>query len=61
MAHVQQKMTNQDTVRVASTPEKAGLGPRTSGHEQKGIKAGRLKGQLFACECFVVTSWQKSI
>ncbi|WWD22681.1 hypothetical protein CI109_107174 [Kwoniella shandongensis] len=48
MAHVQQKMTNQDTVRVASTPEKAGLGPRTSGHEQKGIKAGRLKGQLFA-------------
>ncbi|WVQ94169.1 hypothetical protein IAU59_001247 [Kwoniella sp. CBS 9459] len=48
MAHVHKRLTKQDTIRVAGTPEKAGLGPRTSAHEQKGIKAGRLKGQLFA-------------
>ncbi|WWC57606.1 uncharacterized protein I303_100138 [Kwoniella dejecticola CBS 10117] len=48
MANVQHRLTKQDTMNVASTPEKAGLGPRTSGKEQKGIKAGRLKGQLFA-------------
>ncbi|KAK4684084.1 anoctamin-10, partial [Tremellales sp. Uapishka_1] len=35
-------------VNIASSPEKAGLGPRTSGERQRGIKAGRLKGQLFA-------------
>nr|XP_019014019.1 uncharacterized protein I206_00096 [Kwoniella pini CBS 10737]OCF52800.1 hypothetical protein I206_00096 [Kwoniella pini CBS 10737] len=48
MANVQHRLTKQDTINIASTPEKAGLGPRTSGKEQKGIKAGRLKGQLFA-------------
>ncbi|WWC90176.1 uncharacterized protein L201_005109 [Kwoniella dendrophila CBS 6074] len=48
MARVQNRLTKQDTINVAGTPEKAGLGPRTSGKEQKGIKAGRLKGQLFA-------------
>ena len=35
-------------VELASTPEKAGLGPRTSGPQQHEIKAGRLKNQLFA-------------
>ncbi|WRT63222.1 uncharacterized protein IL334_000125 [Kwoniella shivajii] len=48
MAHVQHRLTKQSTISVADTPEKAGLGPRTSGKEQKSIKAGRLKGQLFA-------------
>ncbi|KAK8844765.1 hypothetical protein IAR55_006615 [Kwoniella newhampshirensis] len=48
MAHVQQRMTKQDTVQVVGSPEKAGLGPMTSGQKQKSIKAGRLKGQLFA-------------
>ncbi|WWD06320.1 hypothetical protein V865_004410 [Kwoniella europaea PYCC6329] len=48
MARVQHKLTKQETISVSDTPEKAGLGPRTSGKEQKGIKAGRLKGQLFA-------------
>jgi anoctamin-10 len=37
-------------VQVASSPEKAGLGPQTDGSKQHSIKAGRLKGQLFACE-----------
>ncbi|WVW81287.1 hypothetical protein I302_103278 [Kwoniella bestiolae CBS 10118] len=48
MARVQHRLTKQETVSVSDTPEKAGLGPRTSGKQQKGIKAGRLKGQLFA-------------
>ncbi|WWC97550.1 hypothetical protein V866_004434 [Kwoniella sp. B9012] len=48
MARVQHKLTKQETISVSDTPEIAGLGPRTSGKEQKGIKAGRLKGQLFA-------------
>ena len=54
MAHVQQRLTRSgyegDNVQFAKTPEKAGLGPRMSGEKQKSIKAGRLKGQLFACE-----------
>jgi len=54
MAHVQRRLTRSgyegDNVKFAKTPEKAGLGPKTSGEKQKSIKAGRLKGQLFACE-----------
>lgn len=54
MAHVQKRLTKSgvegENIQFAKTPEKAGLGPRTSGHEQKSIKAGRLKGQLFACK-----------
>ncbi len=38
------------SVQVSGSAEKAGLGPKTSGEKQRGIKAGRLKGQLFACE-----------
>jgi hypothetical protein len=33
---------------VADSAEKTGLGPRTSGAKQHAVKAGRLKGQLFA-------------
>lgn len=45
MARVHRRLAGK--VEVASSAEKAGLGPRTGG--QRGIKAGRLKGQLFAC------------
>ncbi|EIW72964.1 hypothetical protein TREMEDRAFT_26589 [Tremella mesenterica DSM 1558] len=47
MNYVQGRMTHTSTP-VASTPEQAGLGPRTSGEKQHAIKADRLKGQLFA-------------
>ncbi|WVR03117.1 hypothetical protein IAU60_000107 [Kwoniella sp. DSM 27419] len=47
MARVHQDLTHSE-VRVSESPEKAGLGPRTSASKQKSIKAGRLKGQLFA-------------
>ena len=33
---------------IAESAEKAGLGPRTGGAKQHAVKAGRLKGQLFA-------------
>jgi anoctamin-10 len=39
-----------ESIKFAQSAEKAGLGPRTSGEQQKSIKAGRLKGQMFACE-----------
>ena len=42
------------SIKFAQNAEKAGLGPRTSGEQQKSIKAGRLKGQMFACELVVV-------
>lgn len=55
MAHIQRRLTHSgvegEKVKFAKTAEKAGLGPKTTGHEQKSIKAGRLKGQLFACRC----------
>ena len=35
-------------IQLSSTPEKAGLGPRMEAGKQHQIKAGRLKGQLFA-------------
>lgn len=59
MAFVQTKM---DFYTASSTPvmhsaEKTGLGPKTAMHAQKGIKADRLKGQLFTCEC---TGWGAS-
>lgn len=38
-------------MQLANTPEKAGLGPRTSVQKQHEIKSGRLKSQLFACTC----------
>lgn len=52
MAFVQIKM---DFYTASSTPvmhtaEKTGLGPKTAMHAQKGIKADRLKNQLFTCE-----------
>lgn len=37
-------------VKVAQSAETAKLGPRSSAEVQHDIKAGRLKGQLFACE-----------
>ena len=49
MANLQQRLAG--SPHVAISAEKAGLGPQTSGEQQHGIKAGRLKGQLFACEC----------
>ncbi|ORY26484.1 calcium-activated chloride channel-domain-containing protein [Naematelia encephala] len=50
MAHVQSLMAKHggENVEVHASAEKAGLGPATSGEKQRGIKAGRLKGQLFA-------------
>ena len=39
-----------EKVKFAASPEKAGLGPHSSNEQLKSIKAGRLKGQLFACE-----------
>jgi hypothetical protein len=39
-----------EKLRFSSTPEKAGLGPRTNVVKQRAIKADRLKGQLFACK-----------
>lgn len=54
MQTVQNKLSGSsyegENVKFAKTPEKAGLGPKTTGNKQKAIKAGRLKGQLFACE-----------
>ena len=54
MADVQKRLSKSryegEHVHFAKTPEKAGLGPKTSGEKQKTIKAGRLKDQLFACE-----------
>jgi hypothetical protein len=41
-------------MRFSSTPEKAGLGPRTSVIKQRAIKADRLKGQLFACKSLLL-------
>lgn len=37
-------------IKVAKSAESAKLGPRTTGESQHDIKAGRLKGQLFACK-----------
>jgi hypothetical protein len=37
-------------IKVAKSAESAKLGPRTTAESQHDIKAGRLKGQLFACE-----------
>lgn len=53
MNYVQQHLYKYQggNVKLASTPEKAGLGPRTNAEKQHSIKAGRLKGQLFACGC----------
>ncbi|KAL7420471.1 hypothetical protein Q5752_004421 [Cryptotrichosporon argae] len=48
MSYVQQRMASTGQVKVAETPEKAGLGPRSESAHQHRIKAGRLKGQLFA-------------
>ena len=52
MNRVQQQLSTYQggSVRISTTAEKAGLGPKTSGAKQRGIKAGRLKGQLFACK-----------
>lgn len=52
MTHVQQRLAGYqgDKVKIANSAEKAGVGPRTSGSKQHEVKAGRLKGQLFACE-----------
>ena len=36
-------------IKVAKSAESAKLGPRTTAESQHEIKAGRLKGQLFAC------------
>lgn len=38
------------SVKIAKSAEAAKLGPRTTAETQHDIKAGRLKGQLFACE-----------
>jgi hypothetical protein len=50
MSAVQIRLTNYqgEKVKIATSAEKAGLGPRTSGAKQHSLKAGRLKGQLFA-------------
>lgn len=50
MANVQTRLSGYsgEKVKVAGSAEKTGLGPRTSGAKQHSIKAGRLKGQLFA-------------
>ena len=50
MSYVQQRLAKHEggNIAISSTPEKAGLGPKTDGAKQRGIKAGRLKGQLFA-------------
>lgn len=52
MTNVQKRLSGYEggNVHVKASAEKAGLGPKTSGQKQRGIKAGRLKGQLFACE-----------
>ena len=53
MAYIQRTMAGYTSpsskVEVAASAEKAGLGPRTSASSARGIKAGRLKGQVFAC------------
>lgn len=50
MAAVQTRLTGYqgEKIKIASSAEKTGLGPRTSGAKQHSLKAGRLKGQLFA-------------
>jgi hypothetical protein len=50
MANVQTRLAGHsgEKIKIASSAEKTGLGPRTSGSKQHSIKAGRLKGQLFA-------------
>jgi anoctamin-10 len=53
MGYIQDTMAKHSggAVQLANTPEKAGLGPRTSVQKQHEIKSGRLKNQLFACTC----------
>ncbi|RSH83969.1 hypothetical protein EHS25_005213 [Saitozyma podzolica] len=50
MGYIQDTMAKHSggAVQLANTPEKAGLGPRTSVQKQHEIKSGRLKSQLFA-------------
>lgn len=50
MANIQQRLARYSGhgSEIAQSAEKAGLGPRTEGAKQHAVKAGRLKGQLFA-------------
>lgn len=52
MRYVQKSMTSYQgpNIKIAKSAESAKLGPRSSASVQHDIKAGRLKGQLFACE-----------
>ena len=59
MTRIQQGMSGYqgESVRISGSAEKTGLGISTSGEKQRGIKAGRLKGQLFACELYEELSY----
>lgn len=51
MRHVQTLIAGYQgpNIKAAKSAESAKLGPRTTAESQHAIKAGRLKGQLFAC------------
>lgn len=50
MQYVQQRLSGYsgEKIQFAESAEKAKLGPKTSGEKQHSIKAGRLKGQMYA-------------
>lgn len=58
MAYVQTRVDSYTapTTPVVHSAEKAGLGPKTAIRAQKGIKADRLRGQMFACELYNLLS-----